>query len=220
MIAFVGESGSGKSTLLRAIIGLYEREDLGIKLGGLAFGGTSIKNWRQNFAYVDQSCKLFDMSVKENIAIGLMGNASDDDIIEAAIRAQAHDFIMELEGGYDAPCGEKGDTLSGGQKQRIAIARALVRKAPILVFDEATSALDKDSEVEIMKSIESLRKDHTILITSHNLQSIAGADAIVVLESGCITETGTHDELMAKGGLYHSLYSRNNITDLQLKQQT
>ena len=205
MVAFVGESGSGKSTLLRAIIGMYEREELGITLGDLCFNESSLKGWRRNFAYVDQSCKLFDMSIKENIAMGKAGKASDAEIEKAARRAAAHDFIEELEGGYDAPCGEKGGVLSGGQKQRIAIARALVKMAPVIVVDEATSALDTESERQVMSTIESLRSDHTILITTHNLENIVSADMIVVLDNGRIAETGTHQELLDKRGLYHRL---------------
>jgi len=210
MIALVGESGSGKSTLLRTIIGMYERDEMPISIGGSAFGDNNLGQWRQNFAYVDQSCKLFDMSVKENIAMGAGGQATDEEIRSAAVRAFAHDFIAELDGGYDAPCGEKGGTLSGGQKQRIAIARALVKGAPILVFDEATSALDNESERNIMETINSLRTDHTILITTHNLENIVTADVVVVLYNGRVAEMGTHEELMAKGGLYHNLYSRNS----------
>ena len=208
MVALVGESGSGKSTLLRAIIGLYEREDLGLAIGDLSFNESSTKNWRGNFAYVDQSCKLFDMSVKDNIAMGKAGRATFDDVKAAAARAAAHDFIETLDSGYDAPCGEKGGTLSGGQKQRVAIARALVKKAPVLVFDEATSALDAQSERHIMDTINTLRVDHTILITTHNLENIITADQIVVMDGGCIAETGTHDELMARKGLYHRLYTQ------------
>ena len=184
MIALVGESGSGKSTLLRAIIGMYERDDLGLSLGGISYNDTNIKDWRQNFAYVDQSCTLFDMSIKENIAIGAGGNCTDEDIISAAKQAAAHDFIESLEGGYDAPCGEKGNTLSGGQKQRIAIARALVKKAPILVFDEATSALDKETERNIMDTIQNLRENHTILITTHNLDNVVDVDMIIKMDGG------------------------------------
>ena len=210
MVALVGESGSGKSTLLRAIIGMYERDKMPISLGNRAFGdnGGGIAGWRRNFAYVDQSCKLFDMSIAENIAMGAGGEATAEEIEAAAKRAFAHDFIAELDGAYDAPCGEKGGILSGGQKQRIAIARALVKKAPILVFDEATSALDGESERYIMDTIESLRRDHTILITTHNLENIVTADIIVVMDDGAVAEMGTHDELMAKRGIYSRLYTK------------
>jgi subfamily B ATP-binding cassette protein MsbA len=147
------------------------------------------------------------MSVRENIAMGAAGKVEEDVIIVSAKRAAAHEFIGELEGGYDAPCGEKGGTLSGGQKQRIAIARALAKQAHILVFDEATSALDTESERHIMDTIHSLRNDHTILITTHNLENIITADKIIVLDNGNIAEMGTHNELMQKNGIYTRLYT-------------
>jgi len=186
MIALIGESGSGKSTLLRAIMGMYERDDINISIGDLHFNESSLAGWRKNFAYVDQSCKLFNMTIKENIAMGLGGNASDEEVIAASKRAMAHEFIQELPQGYDTPCGEKGDSFSGGQKQRIAIARALIKKAPILLFDEPTSALDKDAERHIMDTIEALRGSHTILYTTHNMDNIAAADRVIVMEDGRI----------------------------------
>ena len=173
MVALVGESGSGKSTLLKAIVGLHTNDK-------------DAKARRPHFAYVDQSCKLFDMTIRENIAMGLAGNATEEQVVAAAKRAAAHDFILEQEGGYDAPCGEKGASLSGGQKQRIAIARALVKGARVLVFDEATSALDAESEKQVMDTILSLRTDHTILITTHNLDNVATADRIVRMDAGRI----------------------------------
>jgi len=233
MVAFVGASGSGKSTILRILVGFYEREQLGLTLGGTSSDAVSIVAWRENFAYVDQSCKLFDMTIKENIAMGRprrsgwrdnagppctgkKDKVEDADIIAAAKQAFAHDFIEQLDQKYDSPCGEKGGTLSGGQKQRIAIARALIKGSPILVFDEATSALDSDSEKYIMDTIQSLRNNHTILITTHNLTTITKVDKIVVMDKGRIAEIGKHDELMAKKGIYHKLFindSKDTIND-------
>jgi len=205
MVAFVGASGSGKSTLLRTIIGMYQRPGLTMSVGNLEFTGSDISGWRGLFAYVDQSCKLFDMTIAENIAMGLQGEADDKAIKKAATQAFADEFISELPEGYASNCGEKGASLSGGQRQRIAIARALVKGAPIMVFDEATSALDTESEQRIMESIEAMRKDHTILITTHNLHNVVTADKIVLMDGGLIAEIGTHDQLMKKNGVYAAL---------------
>ncbi|MCL2188071.1 MAG: ABC transporter ATP-binding protein/permease [Defluviitaleaceae bacterium] len=181
MVAFTGASGSGKSTLLKAITGLYARDDLNMHIGDLSFAQSTLENWRLHFAYVDQSGKLFDMTIRENIALGAGGNATDEEIIAAAKAAAIHDFIETLEQGYDTPCGEKGASFSGGQRQRIAIARALIKKAPVLVFDEATSALDAETEQEILQTVETLRKEYTILMATHNLESAKMADRVVSL---------------------------------------
>lgn len=204
MVALVGKSGSGKSTLLRTIIGLYERQDLSIRLGNMDLRTTPAAIWRQKFAYVDQSCKLFDLSIAENIRLGRL-DATQADVEAAAADALAHAFITELPKGYETGCGEKGAALSGGQKQRIAIARALVRKAPVLVFDEAASALDAQSERQVMETIGRLRGTHTVLLATHNLHYALDADYIVVMENGRIVQTGTHGTLVKGDGAYARL---------------
>jgi ABC-type multidrug transport system fused ATPase/permease subunit len=206
MVAVVGESGSGKSTLLKVLGGFYERDGLDIYLGGEAYDKANLIGWRKQFAYVDQSCKLFDMSIGENIALGAgRSNVSDTEIKEAAAAAHADGFISALPDGYGAACGERGASLSGGQRQRIAVARALIRKAPVIIFDEATSALDAETERGIMQTINDLRGRHTVLITTHNLNNIANADKIIVMDAGRAAEIGRHEELMAANGLYTKL---------------
>jgi len=171
LAAFVGESGSGKSTLLKIIAGLRKCDGAEISVGGVLLSEDDLSAWRANFAYVDQSCTLFNLTIAENIGLGREG-ASFDEIKAAAAEADADGFIMSFPQGYDTPVGEVGALLSGGQRQRIAIARALIRRAPVLVLDEATSALDADSEREILDTIHHLRKNHTILMITHNLAAV------------------------------------------------
>ena len=180
--AFIGESGGGKSTLLKIISGLYDRDGFEIAIGEKPCSMAYAEEWRSYFAYIDQNCTLFNMTVGENIALGKEG-ASIDEIKAAAIEADADKFITELPQGYDTPVGEVGALLSGGQRQRISIARALIRRSPILVFDEATSALDRESEKEIIATIDRLRSNHTILMVTHNLQAI-DPDIVFRIEAG------------------------------------
>lgn len=196
-VALVGPSGAGKSTLLNLIMGFY---DLPKEQGCIAMFGSQMRQmtpieWRSRMAYVPQSTFLFSGTVQENIAYG-KENALEDEIIEAAKAAYAHNFIMELPQGYDTLLGEQGHLLSGGEKQRVAIARALLRNAPILLLDEPTSALDSASEQEVQQALERLKKGRTVIVAAHRLSTVVDADRILYLESGTITESGNHDELM------------------------
>jgi len=171
LAAIIGESGSGKSTLLKVIAGLYFCQEAHISVGGKTLSSDDLNAWRANFSYVDQNCTLFNLTIAENIALGREG-ASPDEIKVAAVEADADGFISALPQGYDTPVGEVGASLSGGQRQRIAIARALIRRAPVLVFDEPTSALDAESGREVNSTITSLREFHTILMITHHLPAI------------------------------------------------
>ena len=188
LAAFVGESGCGKSTLLKVIAGLYKSDGAQVSIGGVPLSYDHIKEWRANFSYVDQNCTLFNLTIAENIGLGKQG-CSLDEIKTAATEANADGFIKSLPQGYDTPVGEVGGLLSGGQRQRIAIARALIRRSPVLVFDEATSALDAASEREIVETINQLRKNHTILLITHNVSAIQ-PDVTFRIEDGRVSIDG------------------------------
>ena len=204
-VALVGPSGGGKTTLCSLIPRFYEIKDGDIKIDGTSIKDVTLTSLRENIGVVAQDVYLFSGSVRENIAYGKQ-NASDEEIIEAAKLAGAHDFIMSLPNGYDTYVGERGVKLSGGQKQRISIARVFLKNPPILILDEATSALDNESERLVQKSLERLAKGRTTFTIAHRLTTIKGADRILVLTENGIEESGTHKELLSKGGFYAELY--------------
>jgi ATP-binding cassette, subfamily B, bacterial MsbA len=212
LTALVGPSGAGKSTVFDLILRFYDVESGRILIDGQNIAGVSRHSLRGQIAYVGQIVQLFRGSIRENIAFGKVG-ASDAEIVAAAKAAHAHDFILGFPAGYDTPVGEHGMQLSGGQRQRIAIARALIKNAPIILLDEPTAALDPESEQNVQEAFAELRKGRTTLVIAHRLSTIMHADCILVVENGLVVEFGRHDELLRKGGRYASFYR------LQLKEQ-
>lgn len=212
-IALVGQSGSGKSTMSDLIVRLYDPNKGSICVDGINIKEFSIEEYRQLFGIVSQDSFLFNDTIAENICFG-KNSISEDEMIYAAKMANAHDFIMSLPLGYQTKIGDRGVLLSGGQKQRLAIARALVRKPQILIFDEATSALDAESEHLVQEAIHNLLQGRTALIIAHRLSTIIDADCIYVFDNGSIVESGTHKELLEKGGIYSRLCSLQTL-DIQ-----
>jgi len=211
MIALVGESGSGKSTIFKLLCSFYQPQEGTIKLLGNEINQNSLINIRDYISLVTQENFLFPMSINDNIALAKQ-DATKDEIISASKAANIHDFIMSLPKGYDTLIEEKGGNLSGGQRQRICIARSILKKSPIILFDEPTSALDTESESQIKKTFENLRKDRTILVIAHRLSTISNADTIYVLNDGNIVESGSHNELLALSGYYKKLYMNKLVT--------
>ncbi|GLQ23503.1 ABC transporter ATP-binding protein [Algimonas ampicilliniresistens] len=203
-IALVGPSGAGKTTVFQLLLRFYDAQDGIVRVGGDNVRRLDPESLRAQIAIVQQGAPLFSGTAFDNIAYGRDG-ASREDVIAAAKSAYAHDFIDALPDGYETDIGERGATLSGGQKQRIAIARAILRDAPILLLDEATSALDSESERAVQLAFETLRQGRTTLVIAHRLATVLKADRIIVLDQGRVADTGTHTELVERGGLYARL---------------
>ncbi|WP_375775671.1 ABC transporter ATP-binding protein [Bradyrhizobium sp. ma5] len=203
--ALVGPSGGGKSTVLALLLRFYETREGDILIDGQSILSVSRKSLRRQTAYVGQDVYLFRDTIRANIAFGKPG-ATEAEIVDAAKAACAHDFIMSFPLGYDTPVGEHGAQLSGGQRQRIAVARALIKNAPIILLDEATAALDSESEKQVQEAIEHLCQGRTTIVIAHRLHTIMHADAILVVEGGTIVERGRHEELLRRGGRYASFF--------------
>lgn len=213
-IGIVGASGAGKSTLVALLLRLYDPERGRVTIGGTDIRDVTQESLRRQIGMVTQETAMFNRSARDNILYG-RPDASQPEMIDAAKRAEAHDFILELQDfkkrqGYDAHLGERGVKLSGGQRQRIALARAILKDAPILVLDEATSALDSEVEAEIQKALDQVMEGKTVLAIAHRLSTIARMDRIVVLEDGRIVENGTHDELLELNGIYARFWGRQS----------
>lgn len=205
--ALVGPSGGGKTTICHLIPKFYDANEGEILIDGKNIDTITRRSLRSAIGIVQQDIYLFNASIKENILYGRL-DATDEEVIEAAKRANIHDYVMSLEKGYDTQIGERGIKLSGGQKQRLSIARVFLKNPPILILDEATSALDNSTEILIQQSLDELCKGRTTIVVAHRLSTIKNADEIAVIEDGIITEKGSHDELMGAGGTYATLYSQ------------
>lgn len=203
--ALVGPSGGGKTTVCHLIPHFYDVTSGEIFIDGKEIHGITMASLRRNIGIVQQDIYLFNASIKDNILYGRL-DATDEEVIEAAKRANIHDYIMTLENGYDTQIGERGIRLSGGQKQRLSIARVFLKNPPILILDEATSALDNTTEILIQQALDELCKGRTTLVVAHRLSTIKNADEIAVVSDGVIVEKGTHSELIEKNGVYSELY--------------
>ncbi|WP_151710382.1 lipid A export permease/ATP-binding protein MsbA [Acinetobacter brisouii] len=208
-VALVGRSGAGKTSLVNLLVRFQSIQSGKILLDDLPIEQIELDCLRSQISMVNQQVVLFDRSVRDNIAYGQLQDATDEQVIAAAKAAYAHDFIMQLPQGYNTVLGAQGLTLSGGQRQRIAIARAILKNAPILILDEATSALDNESEHFIQKAFEKAMQQRTTIVIAHRLSTIENADMIVVMDKGRILEQGSHTELLAKRGAYFQLHQRN-----------
>ena len=204
-VAFVGPSGSGKSTIARLIASLWDVDSGSVELGGVNIKNLSLEEYNRRVAYVSQDNYLFDLSVRDNIRLGRAG-ATDQEVEEVARKSGCYDFIMSLENGFDTIVGGSGAHLSGGERQRIAIARAMMKDAPIVILDEATAYTDPENEAIIQQSVAKLVAGKTLIVIAHRLSTVKDADKLYVIKDGVINSQGTHEELLAQGGLYKDMW--------------
>ena len=205
-VAIVGASGAGKSTIIKLLLKLYEPSSGDIKFDGTSSERLSVDSIRSQISIVPQEVFLFGGTIKENIAYGAI-EADESQIIDAAMKANAHEFIENLPDGYETTVGDRGVKLSGGQRQRIAIARAILSNPSILLLDEATSSLDSESELLVQQALESLMSERTCIVVAHRLSTVKSVNRIIALKAGKIVESGSHEELFQKeGGVYKTLY--------------
>ena len=208
-VALVGRSGSGKSTLVQLLLRFYSPEHGEIRLDDLIVDEYRLADYRKQFAVVAQSISLFSDTIRNNLALGETRDASYDEILAAARRAHAIEFIEQMPQGLDTVLGDGGAGLSGGQKQRLAIARALLKDAPVLILDEATSALDTESETYIQDALTEFCRDRTTLVIAHRLSTIENADRVVVLDGGRVVASGPHQQLLTESALYARLHKQD-----------
>ena len=206
-LALVGPSGGGKTTICHLIPHFYDIQKGNIRIDGKEVHDITLASLRRNIGIVQQDIYLFNASIRDNILYGRL-DATEEEVIEAAKRANIHDYIMSMENGYNTVIGERGVRLSGGQKQRLCIARVFLKNPPILILDEATSALDNTTEIMIQQALDELCKGRTTIVVAHRLSTIKNADEIAVISDGTILEQGTHDQLLSHGGMYASLYKQ------------
>ena len=205
-IALVGPSGSGKSTIARLIASLWDVSSGSISLGGEDIRSIPQEAYSDKVAFVSQDNYLFNMTVRENIRLG-RADATDAEVEEAARQSGCHEFIMGLENGYDTMVGSSGGHLSGGERQRISIARAMLKAAPIVILDEATAYTDPENEAVIQRSVSKLTEGKTLIVIAHRLSTVTSADCIYVIKDGSIEDSGTHEELLSRHGLYESMWN-------------
>ena len=207
MTALVGHSGCGKSTVLQLISRFYENQGGTIRIGGTDIRQLPYSKLLDSISIVFQESYLFNDTIRNNMKLA-KSDASDEEIINAAKKAGCHDWIMSLENGYDTVISESGGNISGGEKQRIAVARAILKDAPVILLDEATASLDIENESLVQRSINELVKGKTVIIVAHHLNTIRNADRILVIDNKHIAESGTHDELMSMNGIYRDMYNK------------